>query len=157
MIDINSSENNIENVIEQQGEIIACSSGFSMFPMLRNRKDMVVIVKPSKKPRLHDVVLYRTSGGKLLLHRIIKILENEYIIRADNRFNKEYGVTEADVFGILKGFYRNGKYIDCEKSKLYKLYVLYNRISLPFRFIWRKTGTRVVEKIKRMRKGEKLF
>ena len=148
---------NIEEAIEKQGEVISSSSGYSMYPMLRNRKDMVVIVKPQKRPTLHDVVLYRTKGGKLLLHRIIKDMGEEYIIRADNRFNKEYGVTPEAVIGVLKGFYRKGKYFDCNESKVYKLYVFYNRTSLPFRFLWRKTGTRVVEKIRRMKKGEKLI
>lgn len=157
MYDFKAQGKNIEAVIAEKGELISSSSGFSMYPMLRNRKDMIVVVKPQERPVLHDVVLYRTAGGKLLLHRIIKDLGNEYIIRADNRFNKEYGVTSQDVIGVLKGFYRNGKYFDCKTSKLYRIYIFYNRLSLPFRFIWRKTGTRVISKIKRVAKGEKLI
>ena len=129
--------NRIENVIAQNGEIMTCSSGFSMYPMLRNRKDMVVVVKPESRPKRHDVVLYRT-GKKVLLHRIIKDLGDEYIIRGDNRLNKEYGITPDDIFGILKGFYRNGKYIDCKTNKLYKAYIIFNRTSYPLRFLWKK-------------------
>lgn len=152
MSDFELNLNRIEEVIAEKGEIMTCSSGLSMYPMLRNRKDMVVIVKPESRPKRHDVVLYRT-GKKVLLHRIIKDLGSEYIIRGDNRFNKEYGITESDIFGILKGFYRNGKYIDCKTNKLYKAYIIYNRLSLPFRFIWRKLWkgfiVRAFSKIKR--------
>lgn len=152
MCEPNVNMDSIEKVIAEKGEIMTCSSGLSMYPMLRNRKDMVVIIKPQRRPKLHDVVLYRT-GKKVLLHRIIKDLGDKYIIRGDNRMNKEYGISADDIFGILKGFYRDGKYYDCNKSKSYRAYIIFNRASFPLRFLWRKLWNgfllRVLSKIKR--------
>lgn len=150
MENYNENEKKIEQIIAEKGEIISSTQGVSMYPMLRNRKDMVVIEKPSKRPAINDVVLYRAPGGKLLLHRIIKDLGTEYIIRGDNRLNKEYGVTPERIIGVLKGFYRDGRYFDCKKSLIYKLYVLTVRPSFPFRFVWQKFIRRVLSKIKRI-------
>ncbi len=144
------NEKKIEQIIAEEGEIISSTQGFSMYPMLRNRKDMVIIEKPSERPGNNDVVLYRAPGGKLLLHRIIKDLGTEYIIRGDNRLNKEYGVTPERIIGVLKGFYRDGRYFDCKKSLIYKLYVLTVRPGFPFRFLWQKLIRRVLSKIKRI-------
>lgn len=152
MSDFELDTNRIDEILSEKGEIITCSSGFSMYPMLRNRKDMVVIKKPQSRPKLHDVVLYRI-GKKVILHRIIKDSGDSYIIRGDNRLNKEYGITPDDIFGVLKGFYRNGKYIDCNQNKPYRIYIIFNRITFPFRFLWHKVWKgfvlRALSKIKR--------
>lgn len=150
MENYNENEKKIEQIIAEKGEIISSTQGVSMYPMLRNRKDMVVIEKPSKRPAINDVVLYRAPGGKLLLHRIIKDLGTEYIIRGDNRLNKEYGVTPERIIGVLKGFYRDGKYYDCKKSLIYRIYVLSVRPSYPFRFLWQKFIRPVLSKLKRI-------
>lgn len=141
---------NIEAIIKEKGEVITCTSGTSMLPMLRDKRDMVVIVLPERNPKLNDVVLYRASCGKLLLHRIIKVLPDEYIIRGDNRYAREFGVKESDIIGILKEFYRGGKRIDCEKNSGYKFYVFFNRISYPIRHLWVKIIKRFLAKLKHL-------
>lgn len=37
------SLDNIETALKENGEIAVCTSGVSMYPMLRHRKDMAVI------------------------------------------------------------------------------------------------------------------
>ncbi len=126
-------KNNIEEVLKEKGEIAACTSGISMYPMLRNRKDMAIIKRVVGGLKKDDVVLYRVKSGKLVLHRILKVKEDCYIIRGDNLYKKEY-IKKDDVFGVLKAFNRNGKYIDCAESIGYKLYILYVKLSYPIRY-----------------------
>ena len=38
---------------------------------------------------------------------------------------------ENQIVGVMKAFYRDGKYFDCEKSRKYKVYVVLNRMKLP--------------------------
>lgn len=128
------SYNNIELALKEKDEIAVCTSGVSMYPMLRNRKDVAVIKSANRELKKSDVALYRAKSGKLILHRIIKVTPEVYIIRGDNLYNKEY-VKKQEVFGYLKGFNRNGRYIDCEKSRGYKAYILYVNFSFPFRFV----------------------
>lgn len=126
---------NIEAVLAEKGEVISSTSGVSMYPMLRHRQDMVVVKKVERPLRKNDVPLYRLKSGKLVLHRILKVTDKGYIIRGDNLYKKEYNITDDNIIGLLKAFYRNGKYYDCETSLAYKLYVTYIRISYPLRFI----------------------
>lgn len=126
---------NIEAVLDEKGEVMTSTSGVSMYPMLRNRRDMVVIVKVDRPLRKNDVPLYRLKSGKLVLHRILKVTDKGYIIRGDNLYKKEYNITDDNIIGLLKAFYRNGKYYNCEKSFAYKAYVKYIRLSYPLRFV----------------------
>lgn len=128
------SHDNIELALKENEEIAVCTSGVSMYPMLRHRKDMAVIKSVNYELKKNDVALYRAKSGKLILHRIIKVTPEVYVIRGDNLYSKEY-VKKQDVFGCLKGFNRNGKYIDCEKSRGYKAYIMYVNLSFPLRYL----------------------
>ena len=145
-MDIN--DRNIEAVLEQNGEVISSTSGVSMYPMLRHRKDMVVIKKAEHPLKKHDVAVYRMPSGKLLLHRVIKVRDDCYVIRGDNRLNKEY-IKPEWIFGVLKEFYRKGKKCDCETSRSYKAYIVFMRLTFPFRVVWH-IGKRAFFKIKRI-------
>lgn len=131
----NENVRSIEEQLAQTGEAITSSAGFSMYPMLRNRKDMIVIESVKRPLKTNDVPLYRLASGKLVLHRILSVKDGVYIIRGDNLFRKEY-VKPEQVIGLLKAFYREGKFYDCEKSRKYKCYVFYVRVSYPFRHFW---------------------
>lgn len=62
-----------------------------MYPMIRNKCDMVVIAKVERELKKHYVPVYRLKSGKLVMHRIIKITKNgDYIIRGDNTYKFEY-------------------------------------------------------------------
>lgn len=128
----------IEAKIAELGEIVFSNKGKSMYPMLRNRKDMSVIRRfEGERLKVGDVPVFRMKCGKLVMHRIIKVTPEMYITRGDNETHCEKARPES-IFGVLKGFYRNGRYIDCEKSRLYKCYVFLNRISYPIRFLRKK-------------------
>ncbi len=111
---------NIEQVLEQEGVFVSTTSGVSMRPLFKDRRDTIVVVKPTGRLKKYDVPLYR-SGDKYLLHRVIEVLPDSYVIRGDNCYAKEYGITDADVVGVLREFYRKSKHYtvnDCG----YRLY-----------------------------------
>ena len=101
--------NNIEAILEKEGYFACTTVGLSMYPMLRNRKDTVVIYSVNRCLKKYDVLLYR-RGNDYVLHRVIKVLENGYLIRGDNCFYNEL-VLDNQVIGILGLFYRNKKKI----------------------------------------------
>lgn len=138
----------IEKVLEERGEVMTSTSGISMYPMLRHRRDMVTIVKVTRPLKRHDVPLYRLKSGKLVLHRILKVTKNGYIIRGDNLYHKERNVTDDMIIGVLKEFYREGKHYDCATSKSYHAYIIYNRLNYPLRWLWKKNLRPFLVKIK---------
>lgn len=127
--------NNIEEVLKTEDIAVSGFEGTSMLPMLRQGKDRVVIAKCGGKLKLHDVPLYKSGDNKYVLHRIIKVKPDGYVIRGDHLYNNEYNVTDNDIIGVLKAFYRGDKLVDCT-NKGYKLYVWYIRLSYPLRYLW---------------------
>ena len=120
----------IAEEIEKHGWVLSRPAGVSMHPMLRPYKDPIYVVKPKRPFKVNDVVVYyRGENKQIVMHRIIKIRKNDYVIRGDNCLHNEYGITNSDIFGILEGFYKDERYIDCEKNKLYKVYVFFNRLT----------------------------
>ena len=110
-----------------------------MRPLFREHRDIAVITKLNRKPKANDVLLYRKKGYQaLVLHRLIRIKrDGSYVIRGDNNYFTEYEITDKDIVGILKEFYRDGKHCSCQKSFKYKLYSFYIRRSYIFRFFWK--------------------
>lgn len=110
------NEKNIESVLAQNGYIVAPVKGDSMLPMLDENQDAVRIVPVSYKLEKYDIPLYRRPNGKLVLHRIIEVKSNHYIICGDNRTNLEK-VPFKWVIGVAEGFYKNGEYVSCKDEK----------------------------------------
>ena len=78
----------IEEVLLSRGKYIGPTVGVSMLPMLKNRRDTIVV--EAKKERLQrlDVALYR-RGDAYVLHRVLQPIEGGYIIRGDNCYSDE--------------------------------------------------------------------
>lgn len=93
--------------------------------MIRRGRDRVCIGRCSGASALYDVPLYRRPSGQLVLHRIVKVLPEEYVTCGDNRRKWERGVTDAMIIGILSGFYREDILIDCRRSWKYRCYVFF--------------------------------
>ncbi len=126
---------NYEKLLKEQGFSVSTTVGLSMYPMLRNRRD-TIIIRPVDRPlRKYDIPLYKRDG-KYILHRIIRVKENEYIIRGDNCIEKEH-VTENMIIGVLSEFYRGEKKINM-KGIGYQCYVRIWCFTFPVRFFYKK-------------------
>ena len=98
-----------EEYLALNGSMTYTNVGRSMLPLLRQGKDLFTLEK--KRPercRVGDVVLYR-AGEKYVLHRIVEVRENDYVILGDNCVGREFGITDDDVIGVMTGFVRAGK------------------------------------------------
>lgn len=134
--------------LEFEETVSVLTRGTSMRPMLREHRDLVVIEKLKGVPRVNDVLLYRKKGfEELVLHRLIKIKNGRYVFRGDNNYFTEYDVTDEDIVGILKEFYRDGKYCSCQNKK-YRLYSFYIMHSYGARYLWKRIIRPFLSKIK---------
>lgn len=122
-------------ILEKDGVLAQLPVGFSMYPMLRQNYDTVIIERIKEKPQENDVVFYHRDDGKYVLHRVIKVKKDGYVIRGDNCYFNEYDITDKHIIGILKGFYRGEKYVDCKSNKKYKAYVFFNRYTYYLRYL----------------------
>ena len=105
----------IEDVLEREGKYVGPTVGVSMLPMLKNRRDTVIISKKTERLKPYDVALYK-RGKDYVLHRVLLVTDTGYIIRGDNCYSDEI-VPEETVIGVLTEFYRKGKHIVCTDKK----------------------------------------
>ena len=96
-----------EELLARDGKLVYKTRGVSMEPMLRQNRDLVVIQTPTSRLRKYDVALYR-RGQSYVLHRVIGLASDHYLIRGDNTYAVEH-VPESDVIGVLTAFTRKGR------------------------------------------------
>lgn len=108
----------IEDVLREKGVYVGPTVGVSMLPMLKSRRDTVVIRPKTERLKRLDVALYR-RGEAYVLHRVLACEEGGYLIRGDNCYSDEH-IPEDDVFGVLTEFFRKGKHILCTDKKYLK-------------------------------------
>ena len=113
----------IRETVDDGGQFSVVTAGTSMMPLLRNRKDTVVLVKPYGRLSRFDIPLYKRDSGQYALHRVLKVCRDEYHICGDNQLAIEKGITDNHVIAVVSKIIRNGKTIDVKKSLSYKLYV----------------------------------
>ncbi len=100
----------IEDVLARDGVWVSTTAGVSMWPMLRDRRDTIVVRPPRGRLRPFDVALYR-RGDAYVLHRVIDVADNGYRILGDNCAEYEK-VSEAQVIGVLEEFWRSERRCD---------------------------------------------
>ena len=146
-----SDKRKIEDVLREEGVFVSTTVGTSMYPMLRNRRDTIVIKPYEGRLKKYDVPLYKRNSD-YILHRIIDVRPDSYVIRGDNCEKKEYDITDAHVLGVLTEFYRGSKKINME-SFGHKLYVRVWHLLFQIRRVF-KLGIRIMAKIWRaIKKG----
>ena len=112
-----------EGLLKEKGYLIYTCSGFSMLPLLRQRRDIIEIrPKPAARCRKHDVVLYK-RGEQYILHRVLKVLPEGYLIAGDHNTFVERDVTDEMILGVMVRVIRDGKSIRPTDWR-YRLYVL---------------------------------
>lgn len=102
------SESTFEQILAHDGRLVYKTKGISMLPMLHQNRDIVVIERTTERLEPYDVALYR-RGPQYVLHRVMEVREKDYVIRGDNTYSLETGITDADVLGVLTSFVRKGK------------------------------------------------
>jgi hypothetical protein len=84
--------------------------GNSMRPLLRQGTDLFTVRKKGPgRCRVGDVALYRRPPDQYVLHRIIEVRPDDYVILGDNCIGKEYGIRDEDIIGVMTEYLRNGR------------------------------------------------
>lgn len=112
---------NLKEILAKDGTVAFTTSGVSMWPLFRHRKDTIIVTKRQKRLKKYDIALFQVNN-KFILHRIVKVLDHSYIICGDNCLTKEYGIKDEQILGYVTQFYRGNRLISCNNF-WYRLYV----------------------------------
>ncbi len=138
------NKSTFEEELSRTGSLIYTNCGDSMMPLIRQKRDLLIIRKVERPLCKYEVPLYRRDSGEYVLHRIIKVGKQGYVVCGDNRWKKEYGITDKHIIGVLEAVIRDGKCISVT-DWIYRMYVhiwcdfFYIRASiLIFYKLWKK-------------------
>ena len=127
-----------EELLDRDGYLVYTNVGVSMMPLLRQRRDVIVIRKKGpERCKKYDAVLYK-RGGRYILHRVVEVRPRDYVIIGDNCWQKEYGITDDMILGIMTRVLRNGKSIAPDDFR-YRCYVHLWCDCYPLRFFMLRT------------------
>ena len=142
--------------IEKNGVIGFVPGGISMWPILKNRGQSVVVKKKTERLKRFDVAFYQRTNGAFVLHRVMATTDEGYIMCGDSQLFYEV-VKEEQVFGVMEGYYSGKNYVECSNPKYllkvekwykrkfirkFKLKIFYfiQKVKNRLKRIFRKTG-----------------
>ena len=135
-----------EDVLERDGTLTYANVGTSMLPLLREGRDLFTVVKKGRERcRVGDVVLFRRGDGAYVLHRIVEVRPDGYVLLGDNCVSREKGVRDADILGVMSAFVRDGKEYSVS-DPAYRAYTAYILKTAPARI----AGKKLIWKAKRL-------
>ena len=99
-----------ESYLAEHDSLTYRMTGVSMLPLLREGRDLFTVRRkePGERCRPGDVVLYRRPPSHYVLHRVMQIRNEDYVILGDNCIAREYGIRDEDILGIMTGYIRKG-------------------------------------------------
>lgn len=126
------------DALRQGQPVVLVVSGDSMRPLLRHQLDRVCLVGTQRRhPGLRDIVLCLLPSGKYLLHRIVGVGPTGYVLLGDSQLVKQPLIRPEQVLGVVQGFWRAGKYLDCD-SPGYRVYCWLWAAGYPLRWLGAK-------------------
>ena len=141
-----------EEYLNAHGTLTYTNVGVSMLPLLRQGKDLFTVQKKgAARCKPGDVVLYKRPPDQYVLHRVIEVRPDDYVILGDNCISKEYGIADERILGVMTAYVRNGKQHTVDEP-LYRLYTWRMLHLIPLRIFWKKTILRLKSGLRKLLK-----
>ena len=96
-------------LLEEIDNVPLVISGGSMSPFLVHHRDTVYLSKVSRPLKRGDMILYRRTNGKYILHRIYRTEPNSYTLVGDAQTALERGISPDQVLALVTAVHRKGK------------------------------------------------
>lgn len=113
-VDFHSLMPLISAKLEEEGTVKIPARGNSMVPLFRHGRDQVTLRGVQGKTlNKYDMILYRRPNGGYVLHRIVGMREDGYILRGDAQLWDEYPVRREWVIARVEEFRRGVRSCTC--------------------------------------------
>lgn len=107
-----------EEILDKDGELFFTNVGYSMYPLIRQREDILHIVKSNNPYKKGDIVLYKSNIDHYVLHRILKVKKDKIILAGDYNYFKDKPIYNNQILGLLTDIKKkDGTLIDLSKDK----------------------------------------
>jgi hypothetical protein len=101
----------LKELVEEGHQVSLLISGSSMLPFLIHHRDTIYFQKPDRELQVGDMVFYRRSNGKYVMHRICRIRPEGFYMIGDGQKEIEGPLNREQIFGLVTAVKRKGKLI----------------------------------------------
>lgn len=101
--------------LDRHKTLLLTPQGYSMWPLITNRRDSVLLEKRERPLKKGEVALFLDDSGKLVLHRVIAVRNGVYDFRGDGQMSVEKNIPENRVYAVMKGLYHKDSFMDVSK------------------------------------------
>lgn len=112
----------IEEKLSRGGSFRFSPKGISMLPIIRPGVDSVTISPVTGRLKKYDVSLYRRDNGQFVLHRVLAVKKNSYVMCGDNQLMPERNVYDRHIIGVVTSIHKPDGIISVDDFK-YLTYV----------------------------------
>ena len=108
----------VRSILEEGKEVPLVVTGNSMMPFLIDRRDQVLIKRIERPLKKGDIAFFQRENGQYIMHRIHfmrkddRTGENQFYFIGDGQKNIEGPIRQSQIFGVITGVLRKGKYLD---------------------------------------------
>ena len=138
-----------EDYLDKYGKLTYSNKCTSMMPLLKQGRDLFTVKRKNGRCAKGDVVLYKRPPESYVLHRVIEVRKNSYVILGDNCINKEYGIKDKDIIGVMISYVRKGK-AHSVNDLSYKLYSRYIMATITPRVFLKRIKLKLKRIVKRL-------
>ena len=128
----------VHSILEEGKEVPLVVTGNSMMPFLIDRRDQVLIKRIERPLKKGDIAFFQRENGQYIMHRIHfmrkddRTGENQFYFIGDGQETIEGPIKEIQIFGVITGVLRKGKYLD-EHTFTWRFFKNIWRYVIPFR------------------------
>ena len=130
-------------ILKNGGSARLTVTGNSMWPMLKDGIDSVLIEPANRMVKRWELPLYQRDDGSLVLHRVMKKKKDAYAMCGDNQVIVEWPVRAEQIIGIAVEFTRKGKTTKCNNI-LYRIYAAMWSILRPCRLFMLRLYRKII-------------
>ena len=128
----------LKEMVEQGMEVSMTVSGTSMEPFLIHNRDRIYFQKPNGPIKKGDMVFYRRKSGAYVMHRVMRVKNNQYYLAGDHQTFIEGPIEVTQIFAKLVSVERAGVWLT-EEDRIWRFYADWWR-----RLFWvRKVGNKL--------------
>lgn len=132
--------------LEEEDIVPLGVTGNSMYPFLRNQKDMVYLkkIKNTNGFKKGDILLFMWEDGKWILHRVWKIRKNGTLLMNGDGQSKKETIRKEQVVAVVVGVKRGDREVSIHNPFWRGAVILWKWL-YPFRqsiIQWRKGKAR---------------
>ena len=109
----------LQAAIAEIGFVIRPVVGTRMMPLMNQNTDTIRLIKAPDRLKKYDIPLYVRPSGEHVLHRIVMVKDNHYVIRGDNTNYTE--IVPFDwVIAVADGCSQNGVWHSFDEPNMVK-------------------------------------